>query len=95
MRFQADSPRTPSGRSVILNGIGCCSVNRADGPRPARGRSAGPRRTVRGALADGPPGPTVSPASCQLRVFTVGIQTRTVRKVITDSPRGTRFAHNG
>jgi hypothetical protein len=50
----------PGGRYVILNRTGCSSVDQADGPRPARGRSAGPRRTVRGVLADGPPGPTVS-----------------------------------
>jgi hypothetical protein len=54
MRFQADNPQTPSGRSVILNRTGCSSVDRADGPRPARGQSAGPRRAVRGVLADGP-----------------------------------------
>jgi hypothetical protein len=35
--------------------------DRADGPRTARGQSTWPRRTVRVALADGPPGPTVSP----------------------------------
>jgi hypothetical protein len=63
MRFRADCPRTLGGRSVILNRIGCSSVDRADGPRPARGQSAGPRRTVRVALADGLPGPAVSPAS--------------------------------
>jgi hypothetical protein len=63
MRFRADCSRTLGGRSVILNITGCSSVDRADGPRPAREKSAGPRRTVRVALADGPPGPTVSPAS--------------------------------
>jgi hypothetical protein len=62
MRFQADSPRTLGGRSVILNRTGCSSVDRANGPWPARGQSAGPRQTVREVLADGPPGPTVSPA---------------------------------
>jgi hypothetical protein len=49
MHFQEDSPRTPGGQSVILNRTGCISVDRADGPRPARGheRSAGSWRTVR------------------------------------------------
>jgi hypothetical protein len=37
------------------------------------------------ALADGPPDPTVSPTNCWLRVFTIGIQTRTVREGIADS----------
>jgi hypothetical protein len=55
MCFQADCTQTPGGRSVILNITGCSSVDRADGPRPARGHSAGPRRTVRGVLVDGPP----------------------------------------
>jgi hypothetical protein len=63
MRFQADSPRTPGGQSVILNRTGYISVDRADDPRPTRGQSAWPRQTVRGALADGPPGSTVSPSS--------------------------------
>jgi hypothetical protein len=63
MRFQADSPRTPGGRFVILNRTGCSSVDLADGLRPARGQSAGPRRTVHGVLADGPLGPMVSLAS--------------------------------
>jgi hypothetical protein len=61
IRFRADCPRTPGGRSVILYRTGCCSGDQADGPRPARGQSAWPRRTVRVARADGPPGPTVSP----------------------------------
>jgi hypothetical protein len=56
-------------------------VDRADGSRHARGQSAGPRRTVRGALADSPPGPTGTSDSRRLRVFTVGIQTRTVHGV--------------
>jgi hypothetical protein len=47
MRFQADSPQTPGGQSIILNRTGCILVDRADGRRPARGQSAGPRRTVR------------------------------------------------
>jgi hypothetical protein len=42
IRFQADSPRTPGGRSVILNRTGCSSVDRADGPRGPGGRSAQP-----------------------------------------------------
>jgi hypothetical protein len=63
MRFQVDSLRTLGGRSVILNRTRCSSVDRADGLQPTRGQSAGPRRTVRGALADGPPVPTVSLAS--------------------------------
>jgi hypothetical protein len=37
MRFQADSPRTPGGQSVIFNRTGCILVDRADGRRPARG----------------------------------------------------------
>jgi hypothetical protein len=53
----------PGGRSVILNRTECSSVDRADGPRHARGQSAGPRRTVRVVLADGLPDPTVSLAS--------------------------------
>jgi hypothetical protein len=44
-------------------------------------RSVACQRTVRVAQADGPPGPTVSPSSRWLRVFTVRIQTRTVREV--------------
>jgi hypothetical protein len=52
---------------------------------------ARPTRTDRGVLADSPPGPTTTPDSRWLRVFTIGIQTRTVREGITDSPRGTHF----
>jgi hypothetical protein len=66
------------------------------------GQSAYLRRTVRGLPADGPRGPGGRSArpngqSCQPLTshFTVGIQTRTVREGIADSPRGTRFAHNG
>jgi hypothetical protein len=70
-------------------------VDRADGPRPARGQFAGPRRTVCEVLADSPPGPTGTSDSHWLRFFTVGIQTRTVHEGITDSPRGTHFSHNG
>jgi hypothetical protein len=95
MRFLADSPRTPGGWSVILNRTGCSLVDQADGPRPACGQSAGPRRAVCEVLADSPPSPTASPTSRWLHVFTVGIQTRTVREGIADSPRGTHFAHNG
>jgi hypothetical protein len=98
MCFQADSPWASCRRSVILfrtEQMGCSSVDRADGPRPTRGQSARPRQTVRGALADGPPGQTASPSRRLIRVFTVGIQTWTVREGITDSSRGTRFAHNG
>jgi hypothetical protein len=41
----------------------CSSVDRADGPRPARGQSVGPKRTVRGVLVDSPTGPTTTSAS--------------------------------
>jgi hypothetical protein len=93
MRFQTDGPRGPGGRSARTGGrsviryrTGCCSVDRADGPRPASGQSAWPRRTVRVALADGPLGPTGSLPSVDFAFFTVGIQTRTVREGIADSP---------
>jgi hypothetical protein len=60
MRFRADGPRGPGGRtmrcrgrSVIRYRTGCCSVDRADGPRPPAdsprgpdGRSVWPWRTV-------------------------------------------------
>jgi hypothetical protein len=46
------------------NRTACSSVDRADGPRPARGQSAGPTQTVRGVLADSPPGSTATPDSC-------------------------------
>jgi hypothetical protein len=53
MRFRADGPRGPGGRSartgrwyIIRYRTGCYSVDRADGPRPARGQSAWPWRTV-------------------------------------------------
>jgi hypothetical protein len=71
-----------------LDRTGCTRVDRADGPRV-------PRRTVHRVLADSPPGPTDTSDSSWLRVFTVGIQTRTVREGIADSPWGTRFLHNG
>jgi hypothetical protein len=53
----ANDPLFSSNRTV------CSSVDRADGPQPAREQSAGPRQTVRGVLADSPPGPTASSAS--------------------------------
>jgi hypothetical protein len=55
IRFRADCPWTPGGQSVILYRTGCCSGDRADGPRPARGQSAWPRRTVRLAQRSAPP----------------------------------------
>jgi hypothetical protein len=55
IRFWADCPRTPSGRSVILYRTGCCSGDRADGLRPARRQSAWPWRTVRLAQRSAPP----------------------------------------
>jgi hypothetical protein len=42
------------------------------------GRSAACPRTVRRVLGDSPPGPTGTSDSHGLRIFTVGIQTRTV-----------------
>jgi hypothetical protein len=58
----------------------------ADGLRPTLGRSVRPWRTVRGVMADSPPGATGNSDSSCLHVFTVGIQTRTVREGIADSP---------
>jgi hypothetical protein len=62
IRFQVDSPRTPGGRSVILNRTGCSPVDRADVPRAARGQSRGPGgrsawpwQTVRPAQRSVPP----------------------------------------
>jgi hypothetical protein len=49
--------------SLKANRTVCSSVDWADGPWLARGQSAGPRMTVRGVLADSPPGPTASSAS--------------------------------
>jgi hypothetical protein len=68
---------------------GC--VARVDSLRAAGRWSKVTRRTVHGVLVDSPPGPTGTSDSCWLRVFTVGIQTRTLRGVIVDSSRGTRF----
>jgi hypothetical protein len=82
MRFRADGPRGPGGRTArsrwtvrnsLQNGV-------------LLGRVA---------LADGSPGPTGSLPSVDFAFFTVGIQTQTVREGIADSPRGTRFAPNG
>jgi hypothetical protein len=102
MRFRADGPRGPGERSAgtrrtvredrrtvrysLQNGV------LLGGPG---GRSAARPRIVRVAQADGPPGPTGSLPSVDFAFFTVGIQTRTVREGIADSPRGTRFAPNG
>jgi hypothetical protein len=55
IRFRADCPWTHGGRSVILYRTGCCSGGRADGPWPASGQSAWPRRTVRPAQRSAPP----------------------------------------
>jgi hypothetical protein len=53
IRFRADCPQTPGGRSVILYRTGCCRgtgrtvhVLPADSPRGPGGRSAWPWRTV-------------------------------------------------
>jgi hypothetical protein len=55
IRFQADSPRALCGWSVILFRS---KQNNTQLGGPG-GRSAAYPRTVRGVLADGPPGPTV------------------------------------
>jgi hypothetical protein len=54
MRFRADGPPGPGGRSVrcrgrsvIRNRTWCCTADRVDGPRPARGQSAWLWQTVR------------------------------------------------
>jgi hypothetical protein len=98
MRFQADSPRASCRRYVILFRT---EQNRVQLGGPG-GRSATCPRTVRGAQADSPRGPSGRSArpngqSCQPLTsrFTIGIQTRTVCEGIANSPRGTRFAHNG
>jgi hypothetical protein len=80
IRFRADCPRTPGGRSVILYRTGCCSGDQADGPRRAHGESAWPRRTVRVALADGPPGPTVSPPAVDFAFLLLEFKRGTVHE---------------
>jgi hypothetical protein len=52
----ADSPLFSSKPNRTV----CSSVDRANGPQPARGQSAGPKRTVHEVLADSPFGPTAT-----------------------------------
>jgi hypothetical protein len=67
----------------------------ADGPRPSHGWSARPWQTVCRVLADSPPDAMGDSDSRWLRIFTVGIQTRTVCEGITDSPWSAHFWHSG
>jgi hypothetical protein len=89
--FRADNPWVQGRRSEI-NLETYITVRSSGGPGE---RSAACPRTVRGVLVDSPLGPTGISDSSWLCVFTVGIQTRTVREDIADSKRGTRFLHNG
>jgi starvation-inducible outer membrane lipoprotein len=59
-----------------------------DGPRSSRGWSARHWWTVRGVLADSPPGAMGNSDNHCLRVFTVGIQTWTVRVFDITSSNG-------
>jgi hypothetical protein len=59
----ADGPLFLTERSATRwTGRTVCGLF-VDSLQDPRGQSAGPTRTVRGVLADGPPGPTVSSAS--------------------------------
>jgi hypothetical protein len=67
--FRADSPRVFGGRSEnILE-----SNRKVRSSGGSGGQSAAYRRTVSGALADSPPGPTGDSDSRWLRIFTIGI----------------------
>jgi hypothetical protein len=74
---KADGPKLTSNHTEW------CAARevRADGPRPTHRRSATYPQTVREALADSPPSATGNSNSRWLYVFTIGIQTQTVREV--------------